>query len=493
MDKELLAKFRKESHSALEQRRRDKINDGINQLKELVEPFHNGKYDKASVLRKSIEYIQQAQVLQRRLVEENYALRDDKGQLSACLDVVRTQNRLLRLEMSKLRPDLQQHLADEEESIAKLCSPCTYNDHLPSSKNPYAGTIAAIDNKGGHYNDHLNDALLKGLYDRDRKAVHSTDASKQVDGAQWYERHAMEREHDPLKSLYSSYCSEKRQTMYLGERERDVNHRYERHQHEHNNYYDDHSASAFPAERDAKLLYAVDRNGTQNEPHAGNNASNDKVFVDYSKCGYGDSSSQHSSTFEREASPASNPSSKFSSASGSGSASSSSSNESVYGVQLPKHSSSSSSTSSSGLTATAAAASSAGSSTASASAALNAAQRQAAVSVSVSGSSSEKKSVQVAGSPREGASNKASYGVQVQVQMPDVKRSSNQQYVSVGTDISINISSASSDDPDKSTDQHQTQIHHYSESQRISKRPLHDEDPEPHKRFAHKAAPSPNA
>jgi len=154
-DKELIAKFRKESHSALEQRRRDKINDGINQLKELVEPYHNGKYDKASVLRKSIEYIQQvneglnslrelldphdvskhnrvntlrksseyikqAQHLQRRLVEENYALREDNGQLQACLDVIRTENRLLRIEITKLRPELQHLRAEDEDTMAKV-------------------------------------------------------------------------------------------------------------------------------------------------------------------------------------------------------------------------------------------------------------------------------------------------------------------------------------------------------------------------------------
>eukprot|EP00741_Cyanophora_paradoxa_P009840 tig00001636_g9532.t1 len=111
-EKEMLAKFRKESHSALEQRRRDKINDGINQLKELVEPYSsNGKYDKASVLRKSIEYIQQSQALQRRLVEENFALREDNAQLQGCLEVIRTENRLLRVEITKLNPNLK-HLED---------------------------------------------------------------------------------------------------------------------------------------------------------------------------------------------------------------------------------------------------------------------------------------------------------------------------------------------------------------------------------------------
>eukprot|EP00274_Cyanoptyche_gloeocystis_P008004 CAMPEP_0196656472 /NCGR_PEP_ID=MMETSP1086-20130531/17399_1 /TAXON_ID=77921 /ORGANISM="Cyanoptyche gloeocystis , Strain SAG4.97" /LENGTH=527 /DNA_ID=CAMNT_0041989229 /DNA_START=687 /DNA_END=2270 /DNA_ORIENTATION=+ len=490
MDKELLAKFRKESHSALEQRRRDKINDGINQLKELVEPFHNGKYDKASVLRKSIEYIQQAQALQRRLVEENYALRDDNGQLSACLDVVRTQNRLLRLEMTKLRPDLQQHLAEEDESIAQLCAACTYKDHV-ASKNAYAGTMAAIDNKAAHHNEHYKDVPPKGLYDRDRNALHSSESSKQCDPRQSYDRYGADREQDALKSLYWSYCSEKRQTMCLPERDRDLNQRYERH--EHNKYYSSHSPSPFAADRDVKPMYALDRDVGNMDSHACNKLCSDNMFLDYSKPAYAESSSQHSTSFEREPLTPSNAKSNFSSASASGSSSSSS--ESVYGLQLLKHSSSSSSSSSSSGAAGAAAASSGGSCSGSGCAS---AQGQGAVSVSVCGSGSEKKSVQVQGSPREGSSNKASYGVQVQVQMPDVNPSNNNHYLSLGTDISINISSASasssssssSSSPDNTSDQNQTQIHHFSESQRISKRTTHDDEGDPNSRFVHNATPS---
>jgi hypothetical protein len=50
--------IKKESHNAIEQRRRDKINDRIKELKDMIPACAIDKAEKASVLHKAIEYIQ---------------------------------------------------------------------------------------------------------------------------------------------------------------------------------------------------------------------------------------------------------------------------------------------------------------------------------------------------------------------------------------------------------------------------------------------------
>jgi len=428
VDKELLAKFRKESHSALEQRRRDKINEGINQLKELVEPFSHGKYDKASVLRKSIEYIQQAQALQRRLVEENYALRDDNGQLSACLDVVRTQNRLLRLEMTKLRPDLQQHLADEEESVAKLCAGIARSDHL--SSNCFAGSDHANKKLHGGGESLDRDGLSsRGGYDRAWKTYTLSDRERETvkmhDPRAVFERLGLDRERDrdqdPLKSLYTVYTADKMQAIFDRDRDRDRDVKP-------------------PLSRLDNLPSCSPRPPSDTAPPQpyGDNGQVYRSYADEkhyvpSPSPYG-LNGREPRFRHREHSHPRGQADQFSSKK-----QSADSNH----PHTPSASSAASASSSGGV------------STATASAAVMGAQgqgAQAAVSVSVTGSDT-KPTFQVQSSQSDASgtsssssspastSSKASYGVQVQVQMPEGKKHSHHM-VSVGTEISINVSSA---------------------------------------------------
>jgi len=119
---------KKESHRNHEQRRRDKINEGITQLKELIEPFTDAKYDKATILSKAIDFIKNSQKTHRELEEKNEALLDENTQLkyrelgisgpTLCSDAtgrlwsggkeLEKENKKLRMELARLRSEMLQ-------------------------------------------------------------------------------------------------------------------------------------------------------------------------------------------------------------------------------------------------------------------------------------------------------------------------------------------------------------------------------------------------
>jgi len=329
--------------------------------------------------------------------------------------------------MTKLRPDLQQHLADEEESIAKLCVGISHSDHISN------GFVASDHSKklhggGGDMLD--RDALSsRGAYDRAWKSYASSDrerdALKMHDPRAVFERLGLDRErerdrdHDPLKSLYSVYTADKMQAIF--DRDRDLKQPFCR---------PDNLASSSPAPpSDPSLTQPYGENGQVCRSYA-----DEKHYMPsaYSLNGR-EPRSRH-----REHSHPRPPSDLFGSK-----------NQSADSNHPQPPSAASSSASASANR---------GLSTAMASAAVMGVQgqgAQAAVSVSVTGSDS-KPTFQVQSSQGDASgsttsssaactssttSSKASYGVQVQVQMPEGKKHTHHM-LSVGTEISINVSSA---------------------------------------------------
>lgn len=68
---------RRESHNAVERRRRDNINEKIQELATLLPEFHpdtQNKPNKGVILRRSVEYIRQMQTFATRQVDRNLEL-----------------------------------------------------------------------------------------------------------------------------------------------------------------------------------------------------------------------------------------------------------------------------------------------------------------------------------------------------------------------------------------------------------------------------------
>jgi len=153
-DEEVVAisKKKKETHRNHEQRRRDKINEGINQLKELIEPSNDAKYDKATILSKAINFIKHSQKTHRELEERNEALlgenttlkcRKLESNVSTGFDTttrlwlggkeLEKENKKLRSDLARLRSEMIQMRNENGRSDSTTNSASSSSDSSCSS------------------------------------------------------------------------------------------------------------------------------------------------------------------------------------------------------------------------------------------------------------------------------------------------------------------------------------------------------------------------
>jgi len=112
---------RRENHRHQEQHRREKINENLTQLREMLEPTSNSaRCNKANVLKQCIEYIQTLRAQQRQLVETNCVLREKIESLESedrrYMRDLRgpTEGGLLHLENKSLRDEVTRLRAESD-------------------------------------------------------------------------------------------------------------------------------------------------------------------------------------------------------------------------------------------------------------------------------------------------------------------------------------------------------------------------------------------